>query len=128
MLDAALSGPDARSVLREVFGHTAFRGGQDQAVDAVIGGRDAVVLLPTGAGKSLCYQVPAVVASRSGRGTTLVISPLIALMTDQVAALVGRGVRAAAIHSHQDDVEQHMVIAAFIRGELELLYVSPERA
>jgi ATP-dependent DNA helicase RecQ len=128
MLDAARLGPDARTVLRDVFGHPAFRGGQDQAVDAVVAGQDAIVLLPTGAGKSLCYQVPAVVAARAGRGTTLVISPLIALMTDQVAALVGRGIKAAAIHSHQDDVEQHMVIAAFIRGELELLYVSPERA
>jgi ATP-dependent DNA helicase RecQ len=128
MLDAARLGPDARTVLRDVFGYPAFRGGQDEAVDAVVAGKDAIVLLPTGAGKSLCYQVPAVVAARAGRGTTLVVSPLIALMTDQVAALVGRGVKAAAIHSHQDDVEQHMVIAAFIRGELELLYVSPERA
>src|SRR5688572_23141328 len=96
---------DARGVLRDVFGYPDFRGGQADAVAAVLGGRDAQVLLPTGAGKSLCYQVPAIVAAREGRGATIVISPLIALMTDQVAALVGRGVRAAAIHSQQDELE-----------------------
>jgi len=92
-------------VLREVFGFPAFRGGQAEAVAAVEAGRDAVVLLPTGAGKSLCYQVPAV-----------------------VAALEGRGVKAASIHSHQDADAQREVIGALGRGELELLYVSPERA
>jgi ATP-dependent DNA helicase RecQ len=118
----------AHTVLREVFGHAALRGGQAEAIEAVLAGRDAVVVLPTGAGKSLCYQVPAVALARAGRGTALVISPLIALMVDQVEGLTGRGVAAAALHSHQDDAEQRQVMAAFARGELAMLYVSPERA
>lgn len=119
---------DPRAVLQEVFGHGAFRAGQADAVEAVLAGRDAVVLLPTGAGKSVCYQVPAIALARAGRGTTIVVSPLIALMIDQVEALVGRGVAAAALHSHQDDDEQRDVVGRFVRGELALLYVSPERA
>jgi ATP-dependent DNA helicase RecQ len=118
----------ARSVLHQVFGHADFRGGQAQAVEGALAGRDVVVLLPTGAGKSLCYQVPAVVEARRGQGTTLVVSPLIALMQDQVDALRGKGVLAAAINSHQDDDEQRQVVDQLLRGELELLYVSPERA
>ena len=77
----------ARGVLSDVFGYSDFRPGQADAVDALVSGRDATVLLPTGAGKSLCYQVPALVAARQGRGTTIVVSPLIALMDDQVGAL-----------------------------------------
>ena len=118
----------AESVLRDVFGHAGFRVGQQAAVEAVVAGRDALVLLPTGAGKSLCYQVPAVVRARRGLGATIVISPLIALMEDQVGALVGRGIAAAALHSHQDDDAQRAVIDKLARGELALLYVSPERA
>ncbi|MEO8551488.1 MAG: ATP-dependent DNA helicase RecQ, partial [Kofleriaceae bacterium] len=116
------------AVLRDVFGHEAFRGGQRDAVEAVLAGRDAVVLLPTGAGKSLCYQVPAVVGSREGLGTTIVISPLIALMNDQVGALAGRGVAVAALHSQCDDDARAETVARLLRGELALLYVSPERA
>ncbi len=119
---------DIRTVLRDVFGHQGFRAGQATAVLAVVAGKDALVVLPTGGGKSLCYQVPAVLAARRGRGTTIVVSPLIALMEDQVAALTGRGVAAAALHSHLDDEEQRAVIVRFLRGELALLYVSPERA
>ncbi|HVV84180.1 MAG TPA: ATP-dependent DNA helicase RecQ, partial [Kofleriaceae bacterium] len=119
---------DVRGVLREVFGHASFRAGQEQAVDAVLAGKDALVVLPTGGGKSLCYQVPAVVAARQRRGTTIVVSPLIALMEDQVAALTGRGVAAAALNSHQDEEEQRAVVVRFLRGELVMLYVSPERA
>lgn len=119
---------DAEAVLEQVFGYPAFRGGQGEAVAAVLGGRDAVVLLPTGGGKSLCYQVPAIVAARRGAGTTIVVSPLIALMIDQVAALVGRGVAAAALHSQLEEEEHAQAIAAFAAGELALLYVSPERA
>lgn len=126
--DAADAADAAGAVLREVFGYPGFRGGQREAVEAVLGGGDAVVLLPTGGGKSLCYQVPAVVAHRAGRGATLVISPLIALMIDQVAALEGRGVAAAALHSQLEDEAQRAIVAAFTRGELAMLYVSPERA
>jgi ATP-dependent DNA helicase RecQ len=118
----------AHELLAQVFGHPEFRPGQAEAVEAVLGGRDSIVLLATGSGKSLCYQVPAIVASRAGRGTTIVISPLIALMHDQVGSLVARGVPAAALHSGQDDAEQKQVVVAFLRGELALLYVSPERA
>jgi ATP-dependent DNA helicase RecQ len=120
-------GSPARRVLRDTFGHAEFRGGQELAVDAVLAGRDAVVLLPTGAGKSVCYQVPAVVLAGQGR-TTIVISPLIALMNDQVDALTARGIRAAAIHSQLDDDDRRAAIGALGRGELALLYVSPERA
>src|SRR5262245_61994650 len=116
---------DPGTLLRDVFGHAGFRGGQETAVDALVAGSDAVVLLPTGGGKSLCYQVPAVLAHRQGRGTAVVISPLIALMADQVAALAGRGVAAAALHSQNDELEQRAVVGAFLRGELALLYVSP---
>jgi ATP-dependent DNA helicase RecQ len=119
---------EARRVLVDVFGYPDFRPGQGEAIEAALSGRDAIVLLPTGSGKSLCYQIPALAAARQGLGTTIVISPLIALMQDQVGALVARGVQAAALHSHQDDAEQSEVVACFLRGELELLYVSPERA
>ena len=118
----------SRDVLRDVFGHAEPRPGQREAIDGVLGGRDVVVLLPTGAGKSSCYQVPAVALARSGRGTTVVVSPLIALMNDQVAALTGRGVAAAALHSQQEDGARRAAIGALVRGELALLYVSPERA
>lgn len=119
---------EPRAVLREVFGYDDFRSGQSDAVEAVVAGGDAVVLLPTGAGKSVCYQVPAITLARAGRGTTIVVSPLIALMIDQVDSLVGRGIAAAALHSQQEDDEQRDIIGRFTRGELALLYVSPERA
>jgi ATP-dependent DNA helicase RecQ len=118
----------ALAVLGEHFGHVSFRPGQADAVAAVLDGRDASVLLPTGSGKSVCYQVPALVLYARGAGTTIVVSPLIALMQDQVGTLAGRGVPAAALHSHQDDAEQAEVVARLLRGELALLYVSPERA
>jgi ATP-dependent DNA helicase RecQ len=130
LLDASLpAGPgDPRSVLENVFGHEAFRPGQGRAVGAVMSGRDCVGLLPTGGGKSLCYQVPGVALARSGKGCTLVISPLIALMHDQVRALQERGVAAEALNSTLNAQEQGRVLRAFESGELELLYVSPERA
>src|SRR3569832_541766 len=118
----------ALEVLATTFGHAAFRGGQAEAVEAVLAGRDAVVLLPTGAGKSLCYQVPALVRANAGEGTTIVISPLIALMNDQVSALAGRGIAAAALHSQCDDDEHATTNDRHDRDELALLYVSPERA
>lgn len=119
---------EARRVLTDDYGFPDFRRGQREAVEAALEGRDAIVLLPTGSGKSLCYQIPAIVAAREGRGTTIVVSPLIALMQDQVGALTARGIDAAALHSHQDEDEQAEVVANFLRGELTLLYVSPERA
>jgi len=122
-------GEDAPSrALREVFGHASFRPGQRRAIDAVLAGRDAVVLLPTGSGKSSCYQIPAVLLARAGRGCTVVVSPLLALMHDQVRALRELGIEAEALNSNLGASEQHRVIRAFEADELELLYVSPERA
>ncbi|MCG5051764.1 MAG: RecQ family ATP-dependent DNA helicase [Myxococcales bacterium] len=121
--------PDSPEViLRTVFGLPGFRPGQARAVAAVTEGRDAVVLLPTGGGKSLCFQVPALVARRRGQGTTVVISPLIALMHDQVSALRGLGVAAAAMNSHQDEASRRDTVRSLLAGALDLLYVSPERA
>jgi ATP-dependent DNA helicase RecQ len=113
----------AGAVLREVFGHASFRGAQGEIVHHVAAGGDALVLMPTGGGKSLCYQVPALLRE----GTGVVVSPLIALMQDQVAALTQAGVRAAFLNSTLDldavrDVERRL-----LRGELDLLYVAPER-
>lgn len=118
----------AEQVLLETFGYSNFRPGQADAVQAGLQNRDVVVLLPTGSGKSVCFQVPAIVDAQMGAGTTVVISPLIALMKDQVGSLQARGVAAQALHSHQDDAEQKAVIQRFLQGELTLLYVSPERA
>jgi ATP-dependent DNA helicase RecQ len=127
VLDASM-GVAAREILESVFGYEDFRPGQAEAVHAALAGRDVVVLQPTGSGKSLCYQVPALVAGRRGQGATIVVSPLIALMRDQVGALAARGARAAALHSQQDSEAQREAVARFLRGELELFYVSPERA
>jgi len=120
--------PSVVEVAREVFGYTALRAGQQAAIEAALAGRDAVVVLPTGAGKSTCYQLPAVLHHRAGRGTTIVVSPLIALMNDQVEGLRGRGIPAAAIHSQLDDEARNHAFRSLMRGELALIYVSPERA
>jgi len=114
----------ARSVLREVFGFESFRGAQAQIVDHVVSGRDALVLMPTGGGKSLCYQIPALVRP----GTAIVISPLIALMQDQVEALRLLGVRAAFLNSSLGAEDARAVTRAASSGDLDLLYVAPERA
>jgi len=111
------------SVLREVFGFTSFRGSQRAVIEQVVTGGDAVVLMPTGGGKSLCYQVPALL--RPGLG--VVVSPLIALMKDQVDALRQAGVRAAALNSRLSPVEAAEIEHAVGAGCLDLLYVSPER-
>jgi ATP-dependent DNA helicase RecQ len=110
-------------VLHRVFGFQNFRGLQKQAVDALIAGEDALVLMPTGGGKSVCYQVPALVRP----GTALVISPLIALMDDQIAALRQLGVSAGALHSELEPGEISRVSNLLDNGRLDLLYVSPER-
>jgi ATP-dependent DNA helicase RecQ len=114
---------DALQVLRRVFGYDSFRGAQREIIDHVIAGGDALVLMPTGGGKSLCYQIPALV--RPGVG--VVISPLIALMADQVAALQAIGVRAGFLNSTQDPSQRRQVEAAFVAGQLDLLYLAPER-
>src|SRR4051812_42429800 len=113
----------ALDVLRRVFGYDEFRGNQAEIIEHVVGGGDALVLMPTGGGKSLCYQIPALV--RDGVG--VVISPLIALMQDQVDALRALGVRAGFLNSTQDFDERRLVEQAFVSGELDLLYLAPER-
>lgn len=114
---------DALETLRRVFGYDAFRGDQAAIVEHVIAGGDALVLMPTGGGKSLCYQIPALV--RPGVG--VVVSPLIALMQDQVDALRNAGVRAGFLNSTQDYAARQEVESAFLSGELDLLYLAPER-
>lgn len=115
-------------ILAEVWGFGALRPGQSEAIAAWSAGREVLALLPTGGGKSMCYQLPALVERRLGRGTTLVISPLIALMQDQVDALMSRGVMAAALNSHLSKYEQEEVEAALEAELLDVLLVSPERA
>ncbi|MFG1300290.1 DNA helicase RecQ [Xanthobacter sp. V3C-3] len=110
-------------VLRHVFGYEAFRGRQQEIVDHVVAGGDALVLMPTGGGKSLCYQVPALVRP----GTGIVVSPLIALMHDQVQALRQLGVKAAMLNSSLPPGEARQVERALAMGDLDLLYVAPER-
>ena len=113
----------AREALHTVFGYDEFRGEQAAIVDQVIAGGDAIVLMPTGAGKSITFQVPALVRE----GTGLVISPLIALMHDQVDALRANGVKAAYLNSTQSSQERGEVERAYVAGELDLIYVAPER-
>jgi ATP-dependent DNA helicase RecQ len=110
-------------VLRRVFGYADFRGEQSAIIDHVVAGGDALVLMPTGGGKSLCYQIPALVRP----GTGVVISPLIALMQDQVDALSAVGVRAAFLNSTQDAAERHRVESELLAGNVDLLYLAPER-
>lgn len=114
---------EARSALERHFGYSDFRAGQREAIRSALEGRDALVVMPTGGGKSLCYQVPALVLP----GLTLVVSPLIALMLDQVSALERRGIAAALINStlSGDEIEERLARA--VSGELKLLYVAPER-
>ncbi|MEU9587236.1 DNA helicase RecQ [Streptomyces werraensis] len=119
----AVTDSEALAALHRVFGYETFRGEQEAVVDHVIAGGDAVVLMPTGGGKSLCYQIPALVRP----GTGVVVSPLIALMQDQVDALRALGVRAGFMNSTQDFDERRTVEAEFLAGELDLLYLAPER-
>ncbi|MQY04989.1 DNA helicase RecQ [Actinomadura macrotermitis] len=121
-----MTSPDVDETLRtlqRVFGYDAFRGEQQEVIDHVVNGGDALVLMPTGGGKSLCYQIPALVRP----GTGVVISPLIALMQDQVDALQALGVRAGFLNSTQDLDERRVMEARFAAGELDLLYLAPER-
>ncbi|MEQ9244533.1 MAG: RecQ family ATP-dependent DNA helicase, partial [Nitratireductor sp.] len=113
---------DPAHILKTVYGYEAFRGRQAEIVDHVIAGNNAFVLMPTGGGKSLCYQIPAL--CRPGLG--LIISPLIALMADQVAALKQAGVRAAALNSNLPPEARQAIWRAMGNGSLDILYVSPE--
>jgi ATP-dependent DNA helicase RecQ len=114
--------PSAQQVLHEVFGHQRFRPGQEPIIEAVLAGRDCVGVMPTGAGKSLTYQIPARVLG----GTTLVVSPLIALMKDQVDAMARVGIRATFLNSSLEPDERRARVQKIRRGELELVYAAPE--
>jgi len=113
----------ARDILRSRFGYAQFRAGQEDAISSVLAGKDTLVVLPTGGGKSLCYQVPALVVE----GLTIVVSPLISLMKDQVDALRGRGLPAAFVNSTLSQSEVSSTLAAAERGDVKLLYLAPER-
>ncbi len=110
-------------ILKQHFGHETFRPFQEEAVDAILGGRDLLMILPTGGGKSLCYQLPTLMMP----GVTVVVSPLLALMHDQVTALRDQGIAAAMLGSMQSMAEQRVTLDRLRRGELKLLYVAPER-
>ena len=113
----------AQDRLHAVFGFEAFRPGQADIVSAILDGRDVLAVMPTGSGKSLCYQLPALVRD----GLTIVVSPLIALMRNQVAQLCGNGVAAASLNSANDPAENRAILDRIARGELRLVYVAPER-
>src|ERR1700678_2743288 len=113
----------ALSRLQTMFGFPEFRPGQADIVSAILEGRDVLAVMPTGSGKSLCYQLPALVRD----GLTVVVSPLIALMRNQVAQLRGYGVAAAALNSANDSAENRSVLDRIARGEVRLVYVAPER-
>ncbi len=117
----------AHTILREVFGYAQFRGPQQAIIEHMVGGGDALVLMPTGGGKSLCYQIPAIARQQTGRGITIVISPLIALMHDQVGALHEAGVSAAFLNSTLSLDEAAEVERSLLRGDITLLYCAPER-
>jgi len=118
-----MSSGTAQQILRDTFGYTSFRGAQQAIVEHVVNGGDALVLMPTGGGKSLCYQIPALMR----QGVGIIVSPLIALMQDQVEALKQLGVPAAFLNSSLEAEEAHEVSRQLMRGELKLLYVAPER-
>ena len=115
--------PTPLSILQSVFGYSAFRPHQEEIIRAVANGADAFVLMPTGGGKSLCFQIPALLRD----GVAIVVSPLIALMKDQVDALLANGVRAACYNSSLGAAEARQTLARLHAGELDLLYVAPER-
>ncbi|MDP3672999.1 MAG: RecQ family ATP-dependent DNA helicase [Telluria sp.] len=119
--------PAPQSILHEIFGYEQFRGPQAAIVDHVVAGGDALVLMPTGGGKSLCYQIPAIARQRAGHGVTVVVSPLIALMHDQVGALHEAGVEAEFLNSTLSGEQANAVEKRMLRGEITLLYAAPER-
>jgi ATP-dependent DNA helicase RecQ len=116
-----------QQILHEIFGYDHFRGPQQEIVEHMVKGHDALVLMPTGGGKSLCYQIPAIARQRAGHGVTIVVSPLIALMHDQVGALHEAGVSAAYLNSSLSGDEAYQVEQSMLRGDITLLYAAPER-
>ena len=116
-------GNKAKALLKRFYGYDSFRPGQLEIITAVAAGRDALVLMPTGGGKSVCYQLPALMSD----GCAIVVSPLIALMQDQVASLVSNGIPAATVNSNISDADNRRVMDLFFEGKLKLLYISPER-
>lgn len=114
---------EALALLRRFYGYDSFRPGQAEIISAVASGRDAVALMPTGGGKSLCYQLPALLSD----GVCVVVSPLIALMDDQVSALLANGIPAAAVHSNRPEAEVREALEQARLGRVKLLYTSPER-
>ena len=126
-MGAALTHPVCHDILGEVFGYGQFRGPQQAIIEHVVDGGDALVLMPTGGGKSLCYQIPAIARQRAGHGITVVVSPLIALMHDQVGALHEAGVSAAFLNSTLSSEEASQVEKRLMRGDITLLYAAPER-
>ncbi len=127
MLPAMQQATDPRAVLRERFGFDAFRPHQEAVCQALVNGSDVLLVMPTGAGKSLCYQLPALVRAHGGGGAALVVSPLIALMEDQVHKLNARGLRAERIHSGRPREESRAVCRAYLEGTLDFLFFAPER-
>ena len=110
-------------ILKQYFGHDAFRGGQESLIDALLSGRDVLGVMPTGAGKSMCYQIPALLFD----GITVIVSPLISLMSDQVTALVQAGVPAAYLNSALTPGQCNTVLKRLRDGWYKLIYVAPER-
>jgi len=115
------------NTLQQTFGYTQFRPGQKEAAESLCNGQDTIVIMPTGGGKSLCYQLPGVIEADRETGLALVVSPLISLMEDQVQSLKSKGVAAGCLHSNQSETQWRERIQQIYRGELSMLYVSPER-
>ena len=114
----------AEALLRRFYGYNSFRPLQLEIITSAVEGRDSVVLMPTGGGKSICYQIPALL---SEGGMTIVVSPLIALMKDQVTALTSNGIPAAAVNSLQSEEENRHILEQLFSGRVKILYISPER-
>ena len=113
----------AREILKKYYGHDSFRGGQEEIISHLVAGEDVLAIMPTGAGKSICYQIPALMAD----GITLVVSPLISLMNDQVSALVQAGIRGAYYNSSLNEAQSRKMLSNMVRGVYKIIYVAPER-
>ena len=114
---------EARKVLKQYYGHDSFRDGQEAIISHLLNGEDVLGIMPTGAGKSICYQIPALLAD----GITLVVSPLISLMNDQVSALVQAGIRGAYYNSSLNEAQSRKMLSNMVRGVYKIIYVAPER-